>query len=154
MAGERGPEDEVNWNGILEPEERRRILARIHSAMGAVGARMPEEVEVGGRRLRLKDAVFAYLDKERLTAADIEAVDALSAALRERAGEIETSIAGDDITEDSAIGLMREVLGILRALDHLRKLRDDPGRAKLARATLMERVDDERRWLEFIRKVR
>ena len=24
MAGERGPEDEVNWNGILEPEERRR----------------------------------------------------------------------------------------------------------------------------------
>jgi hypothetical protein len=49
---------------------------------------------------------------------------------------------------------MREVLGILRALDHLRNLHEDPESAKLARAALMRRVDDEKRWREFIRQVR
>jgi len=154
MTVRHGPDDEVNWNGILEPDERRRILARLHSALGAVGARIPEEVELGGRRLRLKDAVFAYLDKERLSAEDLEAADALSATLRERVQKLEGSIAHDDITEEAAVGLMREVLGILRALDHLRKLQKDPDRAGLARATLMERVSDERRWREFIKQVR
>lgn len=154
MTVRHGPDDEVNWNGILEPDERRRILARLHSALGAVGARIPEEVEMGGRRLRLKDAVFAYLDKERLSAEDLEAADALSAALRERVRKLEGSIAHDDITEEAAVALMREVLGILRALDHLRKLQKDPGRAGLARATLMERVSDERRWRDFIKQVR
>jgi len=154
MAVGHGPEDEVNWNGILEPDERRRILARLHSAMGAVGARIPEEVDVGGRRLRLNDAVFAYLDKERLSVEDLKAAEALSAALRKQVLKLERSIAHDDITEEAAIGLMREVLGILRALDHLRKLREDPQRANLARTTLMERVNDERRWREFIKQVR
>ena len=154
MTGQHGQEAEVNWDGILEPMERQRIQARIHSALGAVGARIPESVEVGGKRLRLKDAVFAYLDKVRLTAGDLEAVDALSAALRERVAKLESSIAGDDISENSAIELMREVLGILRALDHLRKIRDNPKKAGLARDSLMERVDDERRWLAFLKKVR
>ena len=154
MTGDHGPEVEVNWDGILEPNERRRILARIHSALGAVGARMPEDIVIGGKRLRLKDAVFAYLDKARLSAEDLEAVDTLSAALRERVGRLESSIAGDDLSEDSAIELMREVLGILRALEHLRKLREDPKKAGLAHDTLMERVDDERRWLAFLKKVR
>lgn len=154
MTGEHGLEAEVNWDGILEPEERRRIHARIHSAMGAVGARMPENIEVGGKRLRLKDAIFAYLDKERLSAEDLEAIEALTAALRERVAKLESSIAQDEISEGRAIELMREVLGILRALEHLRKLREDPKRAGVAHAALMERVDDERRWLGFLKKVR
>jgi len=154
MKGEHGPEAEVNWDGILEAGERRRILARIHSALGAVGARIPDAIDVGGKRLRLKDAVFTYLDKERLSAEDLEAVDNLSSALRERVARLEGSIAGDDISESRAIELMREVLGILRALDHLRKLGADPKKANLARATLMERVDDEKRWLAFLKNAR
>ena len=154
MTGEHGPEVEVNWDGILDPGECRRIHERIHSAMGAVGARIPEAIDVGGKRLCLKDAVFAYLDKDRLTAEDLDAVDALSAVLRERVAGLESNIAGDDLSESRAIDLMREVLGILRALDHLRKLREVPEKAGLARDSLMKRVDDERRWLDFIRKVR
>ena len=154
MTVEPGSETEVNWDGMLEPDERRRILARIHSALGAVGARIPEHIDVGGKRLRLKDAVFSYLDKEMLSAADLEAADTLSAALRERVSRLESSIARDDISEKNAIELMREVLGILRALDHLRKLRADPEKAGLARDTLMNRVDDERRWLAFLKKTR
>jgi len=154
MGGKGGHEDEVDWNGVLEPEERRRIHERIHSAFGAVGARIPETIETGGRRLRLKEAVFAYLDKERLTAEELDAVDALSAALKERVDELDRDIMTGDISEKGAVDLMKEVLGILRALDHLRRLREDPKRAGPARATLMKKVDDERRWRDFLKQVR
>jgi hypothetical protein len=149
------PDDEevVDWNGILEPQERRRILARIHSAFGAVGARIPETVTVKGRTVRLKETVFSYLDKDKLTAADLEAADALSEALGETVRELSSRIQRGDLTEKGAVDLMKEVLGILRALDHLRRLRD-PQRAGPARRSLMERVDDERRWLEFVKNVR
>lgn len=154
MGEKVGHEDEVDWNGVLEPEERRRIHERIHSAFGAVGARMPETVVSGGRRLRLKEAVFSYLDKERLTPEELDAVDALSAALKEKVDELDRDIMTGDISEKCAVDLMKEVLGILRALDHLRSLREDPKRAGPARAALMKRVDDERRWSDFIKQVR
>ena len=154
MGEKGGHEEEVNWNGVLEPEERRRIHERIHSAFGAVGARMPETIVSGGRRLRLKEAVFSYLDKERLTPEELDAVDALSAALKQKVDELDRDIMTGDISEKCAVDLMKEVLGILRALDHLRSLREDPKRAGPARAALMKRVDDERRWSDFIKQVR
>lgn len=154
MGGEDGPETEVNWNGILEPEERRRIHERIRSAFGAVGARIPEVVELGGRRLRLRDLVYSYLDRQSLSAEDLQAVDSVTALLRERADELDRSIQQDDISERCAVELMREVLGILRALEHLRRLREDPGGSGPARAALMQRVDDERRWRDFLKRVR
>jgi hypothetical protein len=154
MGEKAASEDEVNWNGVLEPEERRRIHERIHSAFGAVGARMPETIVSGGRRLRLKEAVFSYLDKERLTPDELDAVDALSAALKRKVDELDRDIMTGDLSEKCAVDLMKEVLGILRALDHLRTLREDPKRAGPARTALMKRVDDERRWRDFIRQVR
>ncbi|MBM4247979.1 MAG: hypothetical protein FJ149_00790 [Euryarchaeota archaeon] len=154
MGGKEGAESEVNWNGILEPEERRRIHERIHSAFGAVGARIPEIVVSGGRKLRLKDLVFTYLNRERLSAEDLEAVDAVTESLRRRVEELDRSILHDDISEKGAVELMREVLGMLRALEHLRSLREDPGRAGPAHSSLMQRVDDERRWRDFLKRVR
>jgi Family of unknown function (DUF5788) len=154
MMDKEASEDVVNWDGVLEPKERRRILDRIHSAFGAIGARIPETVESNGRRLRLRDTIHAYLDKDLLSPQEIEAVESLSAALEAKAREDEMSIREGELTESGAVGLMREVLGILRALDHLRKLREDPEKAGLARSSLMKRVDDERRWLAFLKNVR
>ena len=154
MVEKAGHEDEVDWNGVLEPAERHRIHERIHSAFGAVGARIPDTVVSGGRKLRLKDVVLSYIDKERLTPGDLQAVEALMAALKERVDELDRDIMTSDISEKCAVDLMREVLGILRALDHLRRLREDPKKAGLARAALLERVDDEKRWQDFLRQVR
>ena len=121
-----GTEDVVDWNGILEPGERRRILARIHSAFGAVGASMPETLSIGKRQLRLRETVFGYLEKDRLSPKDIEAVAALSAALERKVAEEEARLADGELSEHGAVELMKEVLGVLRALDHLRRLREDP----------------------------
>ncbi len=154
MAGGGKAEDVVNWDGVLTQDERRRILARLHDAFGAVGARMPDTVELGGHQLRLADTVFDYLGKDGPSAGELDAVSALCGELESKLKEDERRIREGQLTEYGAVELMREVLGILRALDHLRALREDPKRASVARESLMKRVDDERRWLEFVKRVR
>lgn len=148
-----GDEELVNWDGVLSPDERGRILARIRSAFAEVGTRIPDFVEVEGRKLPLRETVLAYLERERWTRRELGEVDALCAALEGRVAELERSIREGDIDEASALALMREALGILRALSHLRKL-GDAGERSVAKEALMSRVEDERRWLRFVRRVR
>jgi hypothetical protein len=154
MAGEGKAEEVVNWDGVLTQDERRRILSRLHDAFGAVGARIPDTIELGGRQLRLADTVFDYLGKDSLTARELDEVAALLGALESKLKEDERRIKDGRLTESGAVDLMKEVLGILRALDHLRSIRGDSKSAGPARESLMKRVDDDRRWLEFVKKVR
>lgn len=143
----------VNWDGVLTQDERRKILSRLRSAFAEVGARVPDTVELNGARVPLRDTVLGYLERESLSGEELERVEALCDALEDRVAEAERGIREGDIDEATAVGLMREALGILRALSHLRRLRD-PERRRLAREVVMSRVEDERRWLRFVKRVR
>jgi len=146
-------EDIVNWDGVLSPEERHMIVSRIRSAFGAVGAKIPDIEVVDGRRINLKDVVFDYIGKEKPSAEDIDRADRLADALERKVKELEERLHRDQLSERAAVDLMREALGVLRALQQLRGLRD-PDRGVHARKAVMDRVGDERRWLEFVKKVR
>ena len=150
-AGE--PEDIVNWDGVLSPQERQRIIARIHSAFGSVGARIPDIEVIDGERQNLRETIFDYLGKPSPTREDIEKADRLAAGLERKVEQLEDRLRKDELSERAAVDLMKEALGVLRALQHLRNFRD-PERGPLARKAVLSRVDDERRWLDFIRKVR
>jgi hypothetical protein len=147
------PEDIVNWDGVLSPQERQRIIARIHSAFGAVGARIPDIEVIDGERLDLRERIFDYLGKPSPTGEEIEKVDRLACGLEKKVAQLEDRLRKDELSERAAVDLMREALGLLRALQHLRNLKD-PERGPLARKAVLSRVDDERRWLDFIRKVK
>ena len=146
-------DDVVNWDGILSPEERQRILARMRSAFGAVGARIPDFEVIDGVRIPLKDIIFDYLGKPVLSRKELQAADCLADGLERKVDELESLILQGQLTERAAVDLMREALGLLRALQHLRDL-NDPERIRLARKTILGRVDDERRWLEFLHNVK
>ncbi len=143
----------VNWDGVLSQDERARILARLRSAFADVGARLPELVELGGEEVPLKETVLGYLEKDGLSGEELERVEALCAALEERVAEAESRIRDGELDEASAVALMGEALGVLRAIGHLRRLQD-PERRSVAREAVMSRVEDERRWLGFVRRVR
>jgi len=147
------PEDIVNWDGVLSPQERQRIIARIHSVFGAVGARIPDIEVMDGERVNLRELIFDYIGEPSPTREDIERADRLAGGLEKKMAELEDRLRQDELSERAAVDLMREALGVLRALEHLRNLKD-PERAPLARKAVLGRVDDERRWLEFIRKVK
>ena len=114
MVEKAGHEDEVDWNGVLEPAERRRIHERIHSAFGAVGARIPDTVVSGGRKLRLKDVVLSYLDKEiALATKYLSGLQKKEALLTQQIDSLRASIA----QESGTLSLQRERLaGRLRQM--------------------------------------
>lgn len=150
-AGE--PDDVVNWDGFLSPQERLRIIARIHSAFGAVGARIPDIEVIDGERVDLRELIFDYIGKPSPTREDIEKANRLADGLERKIAQLEDSLRRDQLSERAAVELMKEALGIIRALQHIASL-TDPARTDLSRKALLERVDDERRWLDFIRKVK
>jgi hypothetical protein len=158
ITSQKGPEDgqqvdEVNWDGVLSPQERQRILSRIHSAFAVVGARIPDIEIIDGERVLLRELVFDYLGKTSTTAEELKKVDRLAEGLDRKVRELEGRLHEDQLTERAAVDLMKETLGVLRALQHLRSQKD-PKKAHLARRAVLGRVDDERRWLEFISKVK
>jgi hypothetical protein len=150
-AGEE--EDVVNWDGVLSLQERSRIFARLHSAFGAVGAAIPDYEVLDGRRIPLKRVIFDYLGKPGLTRKELQAADGLAEGLGRKVKDLEARLREGELTEQGAVDLMKEALGLMRALQHLRGLRD-PENIRLARRDLLVRVDDESRWLEFLKKVK
>jgi hypothetical protein len=146
-------EEIVDWDGVLSPQERQRILARLHSAFGAVGARIPEVEIIDGERVPLRDIVFDFIGKPSLTREELEKARRLAARLGRRVKELEGRLRRDQLTERAAVELMKEALGILRALQHLATVAD-PETMDISRRAILEKVDDERRWLDFIRKVK
>jgi len=146
-------DDIVDWDGILSQQERQRILARIRSAFGIVGAHIPDIEVIDGVRVSLGELIFDYIGKRSPTKDEMERADRLADGLERKVVELEGRLRQDQLTERAAVDLMKEALGVLRALQQLRGHKD-PERQGLAQKTVLNRVDDERRWLDFIRKVK
>ena len=43
----------VDYDGILTLEERKKILTRLESAFSWLGATIPEEIEINGKKIKL-----------------------------------------------------------------------------------------------------
>ncbi len=136
----------------LSREERERIAARIHSLLFWVGEVIPQEVEVGGRTVKLRDIVFDHLTRDVHTEEERQASEALARLLDERIRSLEREIKHGDVTRSEACGLMNEARSLLRAVDELRSSSHEEGQIK--RRELMGRVDDARRWQDFLKDAR
>lgn len=143
----------VNYDGILSKEERKRILARIHSLLYWVGHPIPDEEIIGKKRVRIRDIVFNLVVKDKLTDEDVENAQLLVKELEKKEKSLEAVIAHGNISEEDAIRLLDEACGLLRAIDNLRNIKS-LRRAQLEKEMLMRKVEDEKRWRDFIKAVR
>lgn len=141
--------DLVDFNGILTPQERNRILARINSLLSYIGIPIPREEVIDGEVLELRDIIFNFLDGK---VKDEKERETLLRKLENKASEIKSCIESCDISEEEAISLMREVSGILRAIDHLKYL--EKNEIPVEKEEILRKIDDERRWREFLKKIR
>lgn len=113
---------------------------------------IPEQEEIEGKRIPLRDVVYRYKAEETPTSEEIEGALALANVLQNRAEGLENVIRTEDMSRSRATELEEHVRGLLKASDALRHLRGDALEIK-ARA-LDSKVADERRWLEFVRRIR
>ena len=143
---------EDNGSERLSENDRRAIISRIHSLLYWVGMFVPQVEIVNGKRVDLRDVVYQFVSKEDPTLEEAEGARALSDMLEKKARELELEIRERDLTKVHAYQLLDEICGLLRAVDELRNSHGKTAKFKML--ALMAKVNDERRWLQFVEQIK
>ncbi len=143
----------VDMDGILTEDERRRIIKRLHMMLSWVGSTIPEKEVIQGKSLDLRKIISEFISKPEITKADIQRARLLARGISEREHFLEEVIIHGDISEEEALLLLEEAKGLLRAMEELENIQDR-AKAIKAKETILKRVDDEKRWQQFVDKVK
>lgn len=127
------------------------ILARIHSPLFWLGRPIPEEVLLEGEKVPLREVIFRYITNENPSPGEIQGALDLADALEVKTGLLERQLSAEPLATGEAHAILDEVLGLLRAVDDIRKARGVE--APFRSTARLDRVKDERRWLDFVRKI-
>ena len=136
----------------LTPEERKKILARIHSLLFWVGENVPDTEELDGQKVPLRDVVFRFITEEQPSEDTVRSAHGLARSLESKARSLESDLRLEPMEKETAYQVMHEALGLLRAVDELRDLKLEGRDVKAWE--LVSKVADEKRWLSFVKKVR
>jgi len=136
----------------LTEAERARILERLRMNLSWVGVKVPETIEVDGRQVPLRSTLARYIFEEHLGEEELAAAGWLQRSLERRARELEGTLAHDDLSRAQAEELLQRTIGILRAVEELKGLRDGK-EFEHRRAEVMQEVDDAQRWRKFAKQV-
>ena len=136
-------------SGPLTEEDRRRVLARVHSLLYWVGKFIPEEEILEDQKVPLRDIVFHFIANPNPSPEEVEGALSLANAIDRKAKELEVSLKeSPDLTKGQAHMMMDEINGLLRAVDEIHHAKGADERLKAM--ALMSKVNDEKRWLTFI----
>ncbi|MBI0583205.1 MAG: hypothetical protein ISF22_03155 [Methanomassiliicoccus sp.] len=136
----------------LTPSDRGRIIARIHSLLNWCGELIPQQIEVGGRQIDLRDVVYDYITKDNITDEEKQQAIALADMLSEEEDKLEEAIRTGDVDRQRACELSHEARMLLRAVD---ELRSSPAEAAdVKKLHLLKKIDDEKRWNKFVKQLR
>ncbi len=136
----------------LTDEERRRILRRLHSFFGWVGVRIPEELDLDGERVQLRERVDRFVFDDYIDDEERAEVLELIDKLEKKSAILEEELEVEQMTLEEAEALLRRAIGVMRAIDELKHLEDEE-EWEDAHRQLMERVDDAQRWRDFTKRV-
>lgn len=143
------PFEGIDARRLLTPEERGKMVARIHSLVYWVGMLIPEQEIIGDSEIDLREVVYNLTTKEKLTDEDIVRVHRLIDLLKKKARTLETKLSKDPMTVNTAKDLLEEICGLLRAIDELRSV-ETMQKAEFRKQEVMSRIDDAKRWKHFV----
>ncbi len=142
------------WDTDTKPlteEDRRKILSRLHSLLFWLGKLIPEEELLDGERIPLREVIFRFVMNEKPSPEEVQGAMALAEALEAKARKLEKGLQVDNLTRGQAHMILDEISGLLRGVDDIRKAKGTNG--PIMAKAVMNRVQDERRWLSFVKKI-
>jgi hypothetical protein len=113
---------------------------------------VPQLEIVDGRKVDLRDVVYNFISKENPTIEEVQGARDLADRLEKKARELENELKERDVTRIHAYQLLDEICGLLRAVDELRSSEGKTAQYKLT--SLMAKVNDEKRWLQFVEELK
>lgn len=138
---------------LLTPEERAKLLSRVHSLVYWVGMLIPEHEILEDSEIDLREIVYNLTNKEVLTSEEHLQVQKLIRALKLKEKALEAQLTKDPLTVEAAKNLVEEVSGLLRAIEQLRSV-ETVEKAEFRKQELMNKIDDAKRWKRFIEAVK
>jgi hypothetical protein len=136
----------------LSQDERARIMSHLRGLTSWVGGMIPEDEEIEGNRVPLRDIVYDFLAIENPTEEEIEGALFLAEVLEKKVGELEEILRNGNITKAEGHRLEDEIRGLLKAIDDLRHLKGDS--LGVREKMITSKVEDQRRWLDFVKKTK
>ena len=143
------PRESINARSLLTPDERAKMLARIHSLVYWVGMLIPEHELLGDSEIDLREVVYDLTNKENLTEEDVARAHRLIALLKQKERDLEKRLAHDPMSVEAGKNLLEEICGLLRAIDELRSA-ESVEKAEFRKQEFMSRIDDAKRWQKFV----
>ncbi|MFB6138164.1 MAG: DUF5788 family protein [Halobacteriaceae archaeon] len=134
----------------MKPYERKQLLERVDREGATVGAEIPAEISLDGEPVALREFVFEVQAADRVPTEERERVEQVRTLLRrarlERRNRLEDEETALAMSREEGERLVREIVGIDRALAGLADLGETDLEAEMQAQT----VADRKRWRSFL----
>jgi hypothetical protein len=128
--------------------ERKGLLERVDREGATVGASIPDEIEVQGEQIALREFVFEIKRRDTVPPGERERVDRAKKNLRRERLQRRQRLEDGDISYDEGEELVGAIIGLDRALSALESL----GEADVERKAKASEAADQKRWMNFLRQ--
>ncbi|QKY21364.1 hypothetical protein B4589_013645 [Halolamina sp. CBA1230] len=132
----------------MKEYERKQLLERVGREGATIGADIPEEIEVQGDTLELRQFVFEIKRRDTVPAEERERVDEAKKNLRRERNERLELIEEGEVSYERGEELARSIVGIDRALNALEQLEPVDLEGEAAR----KETADQKRWMNFLQQ--
>jgi hypothetical protein len=132
----------------VQEYERKQLLERVGKEGATIGTQIPEEIDVQGERVELRNFVFEIKRRERVPEGEKKRVEQAKRNLRKERLERLSAIEEGEISREEGEQLAESVIGIDRALEGLQQL----GPVNLEAEASAQQLADKKRWTRFMRQ--
>lgn len=145
--------EEHNLDDYISPEEREHLLAGLHRFLVWVGEKVPDEVEVNGKSIKLHELIWRCIHKKELSEQERMRLLELVRILEIKEKHDEEALHKANLTREEAKRLYDESASLIRAIMDLRECEAGKIKLKESRDEIRRKVDDARRWIGFLKNV-
>lgn len=145
--------EEHNLDDYISPEEREHLLAGLHRFLVWVGEKVPDEVEVNGKSIKLHELIWRCIHKKKLSEQERMRLLELVHILETKEKHDEEALHKANLTREEAKRLYDESASLIRAIMDLRECEAGKVKLKESRDEIRRKVDDARRWIGFLKNI-
>jgi hypothetical protein len=134
-------------------EEREHLLNGLHRYLIWVGEKVPEEVEVDGKNIKLNELIWSCIHKKELSEQEKNRIMDLVKLLESKVEHDEETLTKAILTREEAKRLYNDIASLIRAIMDLKECEAGKVRLKEPSDEIKQKVDDARRWMGFLKTV-
>lgn len=135
-------------------EDRRKCEIRLHKHLAWVGTQYPENLDVQGKNIKIREFIFDLITKNRLSSKDLKEIKILLHILQEIKLRKEKELETMKLTISEGRQLCDEIAGLIRAVDALKDLPKMREKGEFYRKSKENRIRREKRWIKYLENLK